>query len=133
MTEIGVTQAPLAGLVAVAEVADLPAGWVLRVVASGREIALANRDGEFFAMDNACTHAGGPLAHNRLGADCTLECPWHNSLFDVRTGEVVAGPARKPARTYPVQVRDGRVYVSVAGIRPAVPAAEPPAGAEFDG
>lgn len=113
------TEVP-AGFVPVAASADVPSGWVLRTSAGGREIALANRDGEFYAVDNYCTHAGGPLAHNRLGPDCTLECHWHNSVFDVRTGEVVSGPARKPVKTYPAQVVDGTVYVSVTG-RPAAP------------
>lgn len=107
-----------AGYLAVASVGDVPPGWVLKVVAGGREVALANRDGRFYALDNSCTHAGGPLAHNRLSRDCTVECSWHNSVFDVRTGEVVSGPARKPVRTYPVEVLDGRVYVLVGTGRP---------------
>ena len=120
MTEPATLAGAPAGFVPVAASGDIPSGWVLRTSAGGREIALANRDGEFYAVDGYCTHAGGPLAHNRLGSDCTLECPWHNSVFDVRTGEVVSGPARKPVKTYPAQVVDGTVYVSVAG-RPADP------------
>ena len=120
------------GYVPVARTADIPPGWVLRIVAGGREIALANRNGEFYAVDNSCTHAGGPLAHNRLGSECTLECPWHNSVFDVRTGEPLSGPARKPLRTYPVEVRDDRIYVAVTG-QPALVEASPPAGASSDG
>lgn len=110
-----------AGYVPVASVGDVPPGWVLKIVSGGREIALANRDGEYFALDNSCTHAGGPLAHNRLSPDCTVECSWHNSVFDLRTGAVVAGPARKPAKTYPVQVSEGRVWILVGTGRPAVP------------
>lgn len=133
MNEAALTEtAPAPGFVPVAGAGDVPPGWVLRVSAAGRDIALANRDGEFYAVDNSCTHAGGPLAHNRLSPGCTLECPWHNSQFDVRTGEVVAGPARKPARTYPVQVVGATVYVSVAGTRPPVPAG-PAVAAASDG
>jgi 3-phenylpropionate/trans-cinnamate dioxygenase ferredoxin subunit len=101
------------GFFAVAEVADVPPGWVLRTSAGGRDIALANQDGELYALDNSCTHAGGPLAPNRLNPGCALRCPWHSSVFDVRTGEVVSGPAKKAARAYPVEVHQGRVYVCV--------------------
>ncbi len=132
MTELGnLTKAP-AGFVAVATSGDVPSGWVLRTVAAGREIALANRDGEFYAIDNFCTHAGGPLAHNHLSPDCTLECPWHNSVFDVRTGDAISGPARKPVKTYPVQVQGGTVYVSVTSFPPTPDPGGPP-GASSDG
>jgi nitrite reductase/ring-hydroxylating ferredoxin subunit len=126
------TEVP-AGFVAVASVGDVPPGWVLKVVAGGREVALANRDGRFYAVDNSCTHAGGPLAHNRLSPDCTIECPWHNSVFDVRTGEVVSGPARKPAKTYPVQVSGGKVYVLVGTGRPPPLPTGPTPEASSDG
>jgi nitrite reductase/ring-hydroxylating ferredoxin subunit len=99
--------------VAVASVADVPSGWVLRVTVGQRDIALANQDGTFHALDNGCSHAGGPLGDNRLRSGCLLECPWHNSVFDVRTGEVVRGPARKAQRTYPVKVQDDTVYIGL--------------------
>ncbi len=115
----GLTNAAPAGFIAVAPVGDVPPGWVLRVSAGGRDIALSNVDGQFHALDNSCTHAGGPLAPNHLSPACTLECPWHNSVFDAATGEVVAGPARKPVRAYRVEVIDGVVYVSVDAAKPA--------------
>jgi nitrite reductase/ring-hydroxylating ferredoxin subunit len=99
--------------VAVASVNDVPPGWVLRVTVAQRELAVANEDGTFYAIDNACSHSAGPLGDNRLHNGCLVECPWHNAVFDVRTGEVVRGPARKPQRTYPVKVEDGTVFVSL--------------------
>ncbi|MGQ0679305.1 MAG: Rieske (2Fe-2S) protein [Actinomycetota bacterium] len=114
MSEGLVTKGALApGFFRAASVADVPSGWVLRVAAGGRDLALANREGTFFAVENSCTHAAGPLADGRLRPDCLLECSWHNSLFDARTGEVVRGPARKPVKTYQVQVEEGMVYVKV--------------------
>lgn len=129
----GLTTSAPAGFFAVASVGDVPPGWVLRVSAGGRDIALSNVDGRFHALDNSCTHAGGPLAPNHLSPACTLECPWHNAVFDAATGEVVAGPARKPARTYRVQVHDGAVYVSVDTTKPAPVPAGPPPSASTDG
>jgi nitrite reductase/ring-hydroxylating ferredoxin subunit len=99
--------------VAVASVSDVPAGWILRVTVGQREIALANEGGTFYALDNACSHSAGPLGDNRLRNGCLVECPWHNAVFDVRSGEVVRGPARKSQRTYPVKVEDGTVFVAI--------------------
>jgi nitrite reductase/ring-hydroxylating ferredoxin subunit len=96
-----------------ASVADVPPGWVLKVRVDNREIALANVGGTFTALDNACSHAGGPLGDSRLHEGCYLECPWHNSVFDARTGEVVRGPARKALPCYEVSVEDGTVYLTL--------------------
>jgi nitrite reductase/ring-hydroxylating ferredoxin subunit len=78
-----------------------------------REIAVANTSGTFTALENACTHAGGPLGDNRLKEGCYIECPWHNSVFDARTGDVVRGPARKAVKMYDTKVLDGIVYVAM--------------------
>ena len=134
MSELTVTAtSPPAGFFTVARTGDVPSGWVLRTTAGGRDIALSNKDGEFYALDNSCTHAGGPLAPNRLSRACTLECPWHGAVFDACTGEVISGPAAKPARTYTVEVHDGTVYVSVDVKKPAALPTGPPPGASVDG
>lgn len=100
-------------LIRVADVGDVPPGWVLRVRIDSQEIALANSEGTFYALDNACTHAGGPLGDNRLKEGCYLECPWHNAVFDARTGTVVKGPARKAAKMFEVTVLEGAVYIAL--------------------
>lgn len=99
--------------VRVAAVEDVPPGWVLKVRIESQELALANVGGTFTALDNACTHAGGPLGDNRLKDGCFLECPWHNAVFDARDGSVVRGPARKAAKLFEVSVLDGSVYVTL--------------------
>jgi nitrite reductase/ring-hydroxylating ferredoxin subunit len=102
-----------AGVVKVASLGDVPPGWVRKVRAGTRDVALANCDGTMFALDNACPHAAGPLGDGRLRDGCYVECPWHNSVFDARTGEVLRGPARKQVKMYPVTVQDGAVFVTV--------------------
>jgi nitrite reductase/ring-hydroxylating ferredoxin subunit len=102
-----------ASLMAVASVEDVPPGWVLKVQIGTRRIALANHEGTFYALDDVCSHAGGSLGDNRLKDGCLLECPWHSTVFDARTGEVVRGPARKPQPTFETEVSDGTVFVRI--------------------
>lgn len=96
-----------------ASIHDVPPGWVLRVRAGGRFVAIANCGGTFVALDHSCSHAGGPIGDNRLREGCLIECPWHNAVFDARTGEVRRGPARKPLRTYEVKIEDGVIFVAL--------------------
>jgi 3-phenylpropionate/trans-cinnamate dioxygenase ferredoxin subunit len=96
----------------VASEEDVAEGSVRVVQAGGRSIALCNLDGAFYAIDNLCTHDGGPLGEGTL-YDGTVECPRHGARFDVRTGAVKALPAVRPVRTYPVQVDGDGVRVDV--------------------
>lgn len=65
-----------------------------------------------FAFSDSCTHRGGSLSDGAL-VDCTVQCPWHGSQFDIKTGRVVAGPAENKIETHPVEVRNGEVYVKL--------------------
>ena len=66
----------MAKTVKVAQTSDLSPGASKVVQADGRSIALFNVEGTFYAMDNNCTHRGGPLGEGELSGD-TVECPWH--------------------------------------------------------
>ena len=90
--------------------ADVPPGTCRRAYVSGKEIAVFNVGGEFYATQAQCTHAGGPLPDGSLAGEI-VTCPWHGSQFDVRTGEVVHDPATQPLTTYPVEVKDGVLVV----------------------
>jgi nitrite reductase/ring-hydroxylating ferredoxin subunit len=73
------------------------------VQVNGQSVCVANIDGEYYAINNICTHEGGPLADGVLEG-FEVECPWHQSRFDVRTGAVEAPPASEPETTYEVKV-----------------------------
>ena len=88
-------------------VADVKPGKIGLVSVEGDAVAIYNVDGSFYATQNACTHAGGPLNEGSLGGT-TITCPWHGSCFDVSNGAVVTGPATKPLRTYAVTI-DGEI------------------------
>jgi nitrite reductase/ring-hydroxylating ferredoxin subunit/uncharacterized membrane protein len=97
---------------AVARASDIAPGDTLRVEVNGVVIAIANLDGQFYAFQEFCTHRYGPLSEGRLRSG-QVECPWHRSCFDVRTGQVTQGPAKVDLRTFPVSVVDGLLRVSV--------------------
>ncbi len=77
--------------VAVAAVNDIPPGTGKTVDVNGVWIALFNVDGRFYAIDNTCPHAGGPLGEGHLTSD-VVECPWHGWAFNVKSGERQGNP-----------------------------------------
>ena len=83
-------------------------------------------DGEFFAVDDTCTHQDASLADGWLEG-CEVECPLHASRFDLRTGAVDAPPARRPIRAHAVTVQDDTVYVTMSTEAPNLPPGLAPA------
>ncbi len=102
----------MAKTVTVAQTTDLAPGTGKVVQADGRNIALFNVDGTFYAIDNTCTHRGGPLGQGSLSGD-TVECPWHGAHFNVKTGAVTRPPAGAGVRSFPVKVEGNDVLVEV--------------------
>ena len=97
----------------VAAKSDIAAGTVQVFEVNGRSVCVANLDGEhFYAIDNLCTHDGGPLGEGKL-ANGTVECPRHGARFDLRTGAVRALPAVRPVKTYGVEVEGEEICVEV--------------------
>lgn len=68
-------------------------------------------DGDVFAIHDVCSHAEVPLSEGEIDG-CTLECWLHGSRFDLRTGAPTGLPATEPVAVYPVEVRDGDIYIS---------------------
>lgn len=95
-----------------ASVGEIAPGTCRLVVLKGKEIALFNIDGEFFALDNACTHEEGPLAEGAVeGHEVT--CPWHGAKFDIRTGEVLQDPAYEDVARHNVRVVGSDIEVEI--------------------
>ncbi len=92
--------------------ADIPEGRVGYADVDGVRIAICHRDGEFYAIDDVCTHDGGPLNQGILDG-FSIECPRHGAKFDIRTGRVTALPAIIPVGTYDVKVEGDDVMVDV--------------------
>jgi 3-phenylpropionate/trans-cinnamate dioxygenase ferredoxin subunit len=102
----------MSDFIKVAETSDIPAGRVKVVVVGDKRVALCNVDGQFFAIDDLCTHDGGSLDQGELDGD-VIECPRHGARFDVRTGRVLALPAVKALNTYPVEVAGNEIRVAL--------------------
>ena len=98
--------------VTVAKVGDTPPGSISVHDVHGCRVALCNVNGTFYAIDDVCTHDGGPLDQGVLEGKL-VECPRHGARFDVTTGWAVVLPAVQPVKTYPVTVEGDDVKVAV--------------------
>ena len=94
----------------VAEVGEIPDPGKMLVDVDGEMVALFHVGGQFFAIDDVCTHDGGPLADGEL-IDHKIACPRHGATFDLRTGAALTMPALRATRAHEVKVEDGGVWV----------------------
>jgi nitrite reductase/ring-hydroxylating ferredoxin subunit len=97
----------------VAKSDEVAEGKVLAVSAANKMIALYRIDGAFYATSDICTHAFALLSDGYLDVDC-VECPIHQALFHVPSGEVRSGPATEPLPTYPIRVEGEMLMVEIA-------------------
>jgi NAD(P)H-dependent nitrite reductase small subunit len=98
--------------VKVAEASEIPTAGGKMVMVGGKEIALFRIDGKFFALDNTCTHAGGPLCEGEVQGD-QVECPWHSAHFELATGKCLAPPARVDVASYPVRQQGDDIEIEI--------------------
>jgi 3-phenylpropionate/trans-cinnamate dioxygenase ferredoxin subunit len=104
--------------VPVARTHEVPPGTVRRVEVGGRWVALANVGGEFFAVEDTCTHEEASLSEGGLSGE-VLVCPRHGSRFHVKTGRVLSLPAVRSVAVFPVRVEGDQVLVSPEAQKPA--------------
>jgi 3-phenylpropionate/trans-cinnamate dioxygenase ferredoxin subunit len=93
---------------------ELPEGEMRLVEANGEKIGVFRCGDELYAIEDRCSHDDGPLAEGEFDAGtCTVECPRHGSLFDLRTGKPKTLPAYVPVRTFEARVEDGEVKLEI--------------------
>jgi nitrite reductase/ring-hydroxylating ferredoxin subunit len=100
----------LDGFVPVTTASELAPGTMTWVVVDRERVLLANVEGVFYALRDACGHRQAPLSKGTL-AGHVLECPLHYACFDVRTGKLLSGPASADVVTHEVRVEGDTVYV----------------------
>lgn len=97
------------GWVRVAATSELLPGEYRLVDADGTAIAVFNLDGDYYAIEDICTHDGGELTGGVVEGH-EIECPRHGARFDIRSGNVLCAPAYAPTAKFPVRIADGAVW-----------------------
>lgn len=97
---------------------DVPVGGLKLVNVSGKDLVVVNVDGNFYVLDNWCTHEQGNLSNGEMNKNI-LTCPEHGAQFDVTTGKVIIGPDQEPPDTispekaYKVLVQGNDVMIDI--------------------
>ncbi len=95
------------------KVSDLSDGQLHKVSVDGREFLIVNVDGNYFAMDDTCTHAGASLSEGKLDGS-TITCGWHGAQFDCKTGNLEKFPEKiNNLQSYKVVVESDDVIIEV--------------------
>ena len=99
------------GKILAGKISDIPPGQMLKVKSEGKEILVVNENGNYFAMDDTCTHQGANLSEGALESS-TVTCPWHGSTWDCKTGKLIAFASElKDLASYKVIVESDSIYV----------------------
>jgi len=98
--------------VAIGKTSEIPDQGAKCVEVEGRKIAVFNLGGAFYAIDDDCPHEQGPLSDGNIDGE-EVECPWHGSRFNLKTGKVTMDPAEEDVRSYPVRVTGDSIEVAV--------------------
>lgn len=112
----------------VGSVGDLPADQALIVEVEGVSIGIFHQDGQVYAVRNTCPHKQAPICKGTVGGTMlpsepcefqfglegqVLKCPWHGWEFDLRTGQSLFGISNRKVKTYPVEVKGGKIYITI--------------------
>ena len=96
--------------VTVAKAGELAPGEWRRVDADGAQIVVFNLGGQYYAIEDVCTHDGGQLTGGTVEGE-EIVCPRHGARFSIRTGAALSAPAYEPTATFPVRVENGEIQV----------------------
>jgi nitrite reductase/ring-hydroxylating ferredoxin subunit len=99
--------------VVVGKTLDVQEGKMVHITAAGKEIVVTKFNGNYYAMDNICTHAGAELHEGELN-NSELICPWHGAKWDIKTGSLISFPQKlKPLRSHKVLIENDTLYVEM--------------------
>ncbi|MCX6044837.1 MAG: non-heme iron oxygenase ferredoxin subunit [Chloroflexi bacterium] len=101
----------MSDFIKVATVDEIPVSGSKLVEIDYVRVALFNLNGEIYAIEDTCTHDGGPLVEGNVVNQCEVMCPRHGARFDIRTGAALSFPAFEPTNTYAVQVKGNEVWI----------------------
>jgi len=98
-------------LIRLCSVEEVSEASLKRFIVDGEEILLARFKGQYYALDEGCTHRGGPLSEGTL-EDGAITCPWHYGQFNLSTIQAMSPPPTTPLKIFKVRVENGSVFVS---------------------
>jgi nitrite reductase/ring-hydroxylating ferredoxin subunit len=99
--------------VVVGKTSDFEEGKLVHITASGKELVVTKLDGNYYAMDNICTHAGAELHEGEL-SNSELTCPWHGAKWDIKTGSLISFPQKlKSLQSQRVSVENDTLFIEV--------------------
>jgi 3-phenylpropionate/trans-cinnamate dioxygenase ferredoxin component len=96
----------------IAVTSDLPSGQATAFEVEGQRLAVFNVGGIYYAIEDTCPHAGGPLSEGSVEG-CKVTCPWHGADFDLKTGAVLGPPAFEGVKTFKVVVEGDDIKVEL--------------------
>jgi 3-phenylpropionate/trans-cinnamate dioxygenase ferredoxin subunit len=101
--------------VSVAKKSEIPDPGSLLVEVGERLVVLIHAAGHYYALDDICTHDGGPLSEGPIDREAkTIACPRHGAKFDIKTGAALTMPATRPTRSHEVKVEGDQVFVRLS-------------------
>ena len=99
--------------VVVGKTSEVQDGKLMHITAGGKEIVVTKLDGNYYAMDNVCTHAGADLHEGELNNN-ELTCPWHGAKWDIKTGNLISFPQKlKPLQNHKISIEKDTLYVEI--------------------
>jgi 3-phenylpropionate/trans-cinnamate dioxygenase ferredoxin component len=105
----------MSDFVSVATTSEIPDPGKMLVEVGERLVVLIHAAGHYYALDDICTHDGGPLSDGPLDvAECAIACPRHGAKFDIRTGAALTMPATKPTAAHEVKVEGSQIFVRLS-------------------
>jgi 3-phenylpropionate/trans-cinnamate dioxygenase ferredoxin subunit len=102
----------MSDFIKVANIADIPDPGKQTLEVDDNLVVLFHIDGQFYCIDDVCTHDGGPLGEGQL-CDHAIACPRHGAKFDVRTGKALTMPATEATLAHEVKIEGDAVYVRI--------------------
>ena len=99
------------GKILVGKTSEMPPGKLNKVSVDGKEVLVVNLDGNYFAMDDTCTHSGASLSEGQLDGSI-VTCGWHGAKFDCKTGKLEKFPAKiNDLKSYKVTVESDNIFL----------------------
>ena len=98
----------------IANLSDIKVGKIQSFDFDGEEVIIINTGDEIIALSGICPHADAPMVEGLLNQKkTTIECPWHNSIFDLTSGDILEGPSYEGLTKFDVEIRDEEIFIGL--------------------